>query len=188
MSRYFRLRDNMTIPGRWVLGAPLDEQGRELDPWQFEKGRALELELIPRFPLLVQGQPLEFSGAAFGIFVVHGRFVRLCERMGLQHDVQFIPTRVEGQSEPYFILNPLRIARCIDEARCEEVEHWRPEHGEPERVGEYRAIHGLKVDPARAAGAHIFRPWGWTVALIVSEELKKALEQEAITGTKFIEV
>ena len=187
MPRYFRLRDDMTLPGRWVLGAPLDEQGKEIDPWQFEKGRALELSSPPRFPLLVRGQPLDFSGAAFGILVVHGRLVRLFEQQGWRQEVQFIPAQVEEHPEPYFILNTLRTIRCIDEARSGEIEYWRPEHGEPERVGMYRSVHGLKVDPAKIEGASIFRTWGWNVAVIVSEHVKQVLEQERITGAKFVE-
>ncbi|HLL06523.1 MAG TPA: DUF1629 domain-containing protein [Myxococcaceae bacterium] len=188
MSRYFRLRDDMKIPGRWALGAPIDPVGREIDPWQFEKGRVVELDFTPRFPSLVSGAPLEFSCAAFGIPLVHGRFVRLFEQRGLQHEVQFIPARIDDVSEPYFILNALRTLRCIDEARSEEIEYWRPEHGEPERVGEYRAVYGLKIDPAKAAGADIFRTWGWSVALIASEHLKQVLEEERITGMKFTAV
>ncbi|HEX8705288.1 MAG TPA: DUF1629 domain-containing protein [Myxococcaceae bacterium] len=188
MSRYFRLRDDMKLPGRWALGAPLDLEGRELNPWQFEKGRVLELGFVPRFPVLAHGAPLEFSNAAFGIPLVHGRVVQVFDRLGLRHDVQFIPAHVEGASEPYFILNALRTLRCIDEARSEEIEYWKPEHGEPERIGEYRAVYGLKIDPAKAVGADIFRTWGWSVALIVSEHLKQMLEKERITGPKFTAV
>jgi hypothetical protein len=188
MSRYYRLRDDMKFPGRWALGAPVDAQGQEINPWQFEKGLVLDLDGTPRFPLLVRGVPLEFSAAAFGIPVVHARFVQLFEHLESRQDVQFIPARVESHSEPYFILNALRTLQCIDETRSEEIEYWKPEHGEPERVGEYRAVYGLKVDPTKAAGADIFRTWGWTVALIVSEHLKQVLEKERITGTKFTAV
>jgi hypothetical protein len=188
MTRYFRLRDDMSIPGRWVLGAPLDALGKEMDPWQFERGHALEPGFPPRFPLLVPGQPLDFSGAAFGILVVHKRFVQLFERHGWQQEVQFIPAHVDEQPEPYFILNTLRTIKCIDERRSGEIDYWRPEHGEPGRIGMYRAVHGLKVDPTRVEGANIFRTWGWNVALIVSEDLKRALEGNHVTGVKFVEV
>jgi hypothetical protein len=45
----------------------------------------------------------------------------------------------------------------------------------------------LKVDPTKIGDADIFRTWGWEVAIIVSERLKAALEQEGFTGMKFIE-
>lgn len=188
MPSYFRLRDDMKAPGRWVLGAPLDPTGGEIDPWQFEKGKPLELGFTPGFPLLVQGRPLEFSCAAFGIPVVHGRSVQLFERLNLQQEVRFIPVRVADFLEPNFILNTLRTVRCIDEVRSQDIEHWRPEHGEPDRVGEYRAVHGLKVDPTKIGDARIFRTWGWSTALIIAEDIKQALETEGLTGTRFVEV
>jgi hypothetical protein len=34
----------------------------------------------------------------------------------------------------------------------------------------------------------VFRTWGWDLALIVSEDLKQALERQGVTGVKFTEV
>ncbi|HYO51329.1 imm11 family protein [Archangium sp.] len=186
MNEYFDLWDDMRIPGRWHLGGPVDEQSREVNPWQFKEGRFLELEVTPIFRLDPAGHPLDFTLAGFTIPLVHSRVVPLLERLGLQNEVQFIEAQVEGQSEPYWILNALRIIRCIDDARCEEVRFWEPKHGVPSRVGEYRNVAGLKVDPAKAEGADIFRPWGWTGALIVSERIKLAMESAGITGPRFI--
>jgi hypothetical protein len=70
------------------------------------------------------------------------------------------------------------------------LRHPIDEHGQkvnPEKVGEYRVVAGMRIDPEKAAGAHIFRPWGWTMALVVSEYLKQALEREGITGTRSTE-
>jgi hypothetical protein len=36
--------------------------------------------------------------------------------------------------------------------------------------------------------AQIFRPWGWQVALIVSERVKRTLEEDSVTGVRFKEV
>ena len=47
---------------------------------------------------------------------------------------------------------------------------------------------GLRIDPTKVGDAHLFRPWGWTMVLIVSEKLKQALEREGLTGTRFTEV
>jgi hypothetical protein len=100
-----------------------------------------------------------------------------------------IPVKVESQQpDSYFILNILRVVRCIDDAACEEVKYWRPEHGQPELVGEYRAISGLRINPSQVEATHLFRPWGWPVALVVSEEVKSALERVGTTGTSFVDV
>jgi hypothetical protein len=187
MPRYYDLRDDRRSQTRWHLGTPLDERGQELDVWQFFDCQSLDLGCVPRFPLDVPGEPLEFCWAAFSIPVVHQRFVEIFQRLRIQ-DVQFIPTQVDGHTGPYFILNTLREIRCIDDARCEEVKYWRPEDGQPEKLGEYRYIHGLRIDPSKVGDARIFRTWGWDIALIVSEDLKQAIEAEGITGTRFVEV
>jgi hypothetical protein len=187
MNRFFDLMDDRRIPGRWHLGSLEDEQGRKISPWQFEKGRTLDLGCVPRFPLQHPGQPLDFTWAAFSIPVVSSRFVQVFERLGLL-EVQFLPARVENHPEPAFILNALSVVRCIDDARCEEVRYWKPEDERPDKLGEYRAVHGLKVDPSLVGSARVFRPWGWRVALLLSQQVKDALEHAQLSGTRFVEV
>ncbi|WPB78792.1 hypothetical protein KYC5002_06450 [Archangium violaceum] len=169
-------------------GGHEDDDERELfDTWRFNEGRVLEIERPICLSVKPTGVAIEYT-ESMGIPVVHRRVVSLFERLGLQKEVQFIPVEVEGQAEPWFILNALQVIRCIDDARCDEVFYWGPEDGEPDRIGEYSNVRGLKVDPEKIGGAHIFRPWGWLVVLIVSERVKRAMEEEGITGTKFIEV
>jgi hypothetical protein len=187
MPRYFELEDDLYHPGRWHLRSPLDEQGERINPWQFFKGRQLALQGLVRLPVKPNGVALDFSWAGVSIPVVHGRFVQLFERLGVQ-DVQFILVEVEGHVGPFFILNTLCTIRCIDDARCEEVHYWKPEDGQPEKVGRYRVVTGLRIDPTKVGDARIFRTWGWSQGLIVSEDLKQALEAEHITGTRFVEV
>ena len=187
MLRYYELEDDRRSPSRWHLGSPVDERGRKVDPWQFRKGMLLEPDGVLRFSLDVPGEPLDFCWAAFAIPVVHGRVVQLFERLSLQ-DVQFIPVQVEAHPGPYFILNALRIIPCIDEAQSEEVEHWRAEDGQPEKIGEYRSIGSMRIDPAKAGDAQIFRPWGWRISLIVSELIRQAMEAERVSGARFVEV
>jgi hypothetical protein len=199
LMNYYEIYDNVYIPGRWHLRMPLfkdgeakgareDDDERELfDTWRFKEGRVLEIEGPIRLAMKPAGLALEFSHA-MGIPIVHRRVVSLFERLGLQKEVQFIPVEVEGQTEPWFILNALQIIRCIDDARCEEVLYWQPEDNRPDKEGQYRNVAGLKVDPEKIGGAHIFRPWGWRVVLLVSEHVKQAMEAEGITGIKFIEV
>jgi len=187
MPGYFDLTDNMRIRGRWHLRSPVDEAGQTINPWPFCKGLRVEPHGVIRFPVKPDGVTMEFTLASFAIPVVHERVVHLFERQGIA-DVQFIPVQVEGHEGPYFILNTLRTLRCIDDARSREVRYFTPEDGQPEKVGKYRVVSGMRIDPTKAGDARIFRPWGWPVALIVSEELKEAMEAEDITGTKFEEV
>ncbi|WP_306818792.1 imm11 family protein [Archangium lipolyticum] len=187
-ERYFDLSDDLHVAGRWHLSAPdVDENGREIDPWQFKDGVAVELEAMPVLSMVRPGRALDFSMTGLTVPLVHGRVVSLFERLGIAQDVQFIPVRVEGFAEPYFLLNALRVIRCIDDARCEEVLYWRPEDNRPDKSGQYRNVRGLKVDPTKVGAVSVFRPWGWTVVLIVTEQVKLAMESEGITGARFRE-
>lgn len=69
-----------------------------------------------------------------------------------------------------------------------ELGHPLDEDGMPEKVGTYSSVSGMRINPAKVEGSKVFRTSGWTVALIVSEEIKEALGRAGITGTKFTEV
>jgi len=145
------------------------------------------LEGRPVLGISHAGVPLDFSLTELATPVVTGRVVSLFEQLELGNEVQFIPALVEGQAEPYFILNVLHVIRCIDDARCEEVGYWTPEDGIPELVGKYEKVRGLKVDPASMGDVSICRPWGWTGAIIITERIKLAMERAGITGTRLRE-
>jgi hypothetical protein len=102
-------------------------------------------------------------------------------------DVQFIPADIAGQADHYLVLVATRLIRCIDE-EASEVSFWTPEHGVPEKVGQYMGVDRMRIDKVKAGNANVFRPEGWTTALIVSGEIKAALEHMGATGTKFTEV
>jgi hypothetical protein len=186
MPKYYELEDNLYHPGRWHLRNPVDEHGQLINSWQFFEGRRLDLQETTRFPVKPDGVELDFCLAGVSVPVVNSRVVQVFELLGIQ-EVQFLPVQVEKHVGPYFILNALRILRSIDEPRCAEVQYWEPKHGQPEKVGEYRYVRGMRIDPTKVEGARIFRPWGWTLTLVVSEDLKEALEREGLTGTKFTE-
>lgn len=184
---YYELYDNMRIRNRWHLRMPVDTRGEWIDTWQFNEGRVLDLPGPIRFPVDPMGVVLEYT-LSMGIPVVHRRVVSVFERLGMEKEVQFIPAQVDGQTEPWFILNTLQVIRCIDDARCEEVSYWQPEDERPDKLGEYQNVRGLKVDPARIGSANVFRPWGWLVTLLVSERVKQALGEAHITGIDFTPV
>jgi hypothetical protein len=186
--RYYELFFDSRVRKQWVLADPIDEQGEELDPWQFFSGHPITLSGTPRISLAAPGCAFDFSFTTLSIPLVHGRLVPLFERLGLQQQIQLLPAEVMGQTEPYFIVNVLRIIQCIDDARCERVEYWRPEDGAPDRVGDYRLVRGLRIDPCQAGDADIFRPRGWSSVILVSERLKQVLEDHQVAGIRFTQV
>ncbi len=185
--RYFELFDDMRILDRWEFDSPLDKDGQEIWHGQFSRGMPLEIRTPASIPLYSPGRALDYTTTALGIPVVHAKFREAFERLRIQDQLQFFPTTIEGQPDSYFLVNVLRVIRCIDDAKCEAVFHYTEEDEEPDRVGEYRNVRGLRIDSRQVGTCHIFRPWGWQLAVIVSERVKEALEA-SITGARFREV
>jgi hypothetical protein len=186
-KRYFKLSDDVHVSGRWELGAPLDQGGQKVWTWLFMRGEPFALTARLRVPLSRPGKPLEFSEAGAAVPIVHEKVRSILTRVA-PSDVQLIPAEVQAQGEGYFALNALRKVKCIDDAVCEEVQLWTTEDGQPDLVGEYRVVAGMRIDPMKVGDAKVFRPWGWPVVLIVSEEIKEVMEREGVTGVKFQEV
>ncbi|SEL15822.1 Suppressor of fused protein (SUFU) [Stigmatella aurantiaca] len=187
--RYFKLSDDMSLQGRWLLGDPTDSQGQEVDdPWQFKAGCPVAIEERLKIPIYHPGSPLDFTLTDVGgAPVVHKRIASIFAELA-PDNVQVIPVDVDGLLEPYCILVVTRLIRCIDDNISEEVRYWKPEDGRPEKVGKYRAVYGMRIDPAKVGDAKVFRTWGWTGTVIVSEDIKEALERAGVTGAKFEEV
>jgi hypothetical protein len=185
-QRFFRLADDVYVPHRWHLDTPIDSQGRRVHDWDFKRGTPVHVEGRLKIPIETAGRPLDFTEAGIRIPVVHVKVASmLAERA--PGDVQLIPAEIEGHPEQYLVLVATRLLRCIDE-QASRILRWTPEDGEPDRVGQYRDVRDMRIDRAKVGNAKVFRPEGWEVALVVSEEIKDAMEALGTTGTRFQEV
>jgi hypothetical protein len=186
--RYFKLCEDVHVPGRWELDTPVDSTGRELGSWLFLRGEPVHVEGPLHLRSFQPGKPIDFSLADAGsIPIVHSKVADTLARMA-PLDVQLFPVKVDSQPEPYLLVNATRIVKCIDDEASEEVVYWKPEDGVPEKVGTYFSVSGMRIDPTRVGDAKVFRTWGWHIALIVSEDIKEALERTGATGMRFEEV
>ncbi|NOJ51125.1 hypothetical protein HK404_00770 [Myxococcus xanthus] len=100
-------------------------------------------------------------------------------------DVQLFPVSIEGEPERYFVVNAIRVVDAIDEARCREVHHYDEDEPSPDYPGEYNWIYGLRIDPSKTEGAHVFRLKKFKIAFIVSEDIKNELERVGNLGVSF---
>jgi hypothetical protein len=185
-QRFFRLADNVYVPRRWHLGTPIDNQGSNVHDWDFTRGAPVHVEGRLMIPIKVAGKPLDFSEAGLGIPVVHVKVASMLAEHA-PGDVQLIPADIKGQPDQYLVLVATRLIRCIDE-EASKVRFWTPEHGVPDKVGHYIAVDHLRIDKRKVGNATVFRPEGWSSTLIVSGEIKDALERMGATGTRFEEV
>lgn len=185
-QRFFVLADDVNVPHRWHLDTPRDSQGRQVDDREFTRGTPIHIPDRLRIPVEIAGKPLDYTEANVGLPVVHVRVASVFAELA-PDDVQLIPVDVEGQPDQYLILVASRLIRCIDE-RASRIELWTHEDGVPHMVGQYSSVRDLRIDKAKVGGAKVFRPEGWEVTLIISGEIKDALDRMGATGTRFEEV
>ena len=185
--RFFELHDDVYIPNQWHLDSPTDSQGHAVeDPGQFKRGTPVGVKERLKIPVEIHGRTLDFTEAGLRIPVVHVKVASVFTKLA-PNDVQLIPVDIEGQPEQYLILVATRRVRCIDE-KASRIQYWTPEDGLPHKVGKYLLVHDMRIDKAKVGDAKVFRPEGWAGSLIVSEDIKTALERVGATGVKFEEV
>src|SRR6218665_326886 len=184
--RFFDLNIDVDVPGRWSLANPTNLEGQRIeDIWQFIEGRRVADPGLLRIPIFRPGRPLDIEFAGAGQTPIVSARVASVFREMAHGDVQLFPVEVEGNPEPYHLLNVARAVRCIDDAACEEVRLWTPENRQPEKVGRYRVVSGLRTDKSQVGGERVFRLWGWSSPIIVDEEIKDALDRTGILGGRF---
>jgi hypothetical protein len=187
-SRYFLLKEDVKA-GAWFLGDPVDALGQKVeDIWAFTEGRPVQVHGRLNIPIIEPGRRLEFSVAGVGATpIVHVRVASILAELA-QDDVQLIPVDVEGCPDQFLMLMATKLVRCIDETASREVQRYGPDDGRPEKLGQYQSVAGLRIDSAQVGDARVFRTWGWTIALVVSEDIKNALERAKVEGATFEEV
>ena len=182
MARYHQLRDDMTSPARWHLGEILSADGDEplLDDGQVCEKGALVAEVTHPGPVL------SFSLTSFNTPIVSGPLARAIGPIAGM-DVQCLPVVIAGQSG-FQVMNVVRVVDCLDEEHSEFLK-WTERDHRPDLVGRYKQVVNLRLDRSRIpADANFFRVARWTVALIVSDAVRKAMENVGCDGAKFIPV
>ncbi|HZH77227.1 MAG TPA: hypothetical protein VEY88_14450, partial [Archangium sp.] len=127
----------------------MDQQGKGIWTWLFRRGESAPVEGTIRIPLYVPGKPLDFSLiAGASIPVVHAKVAAVFAELA-PDDVQLIPVEVDGQSEPYVLVNITRVVKCIDDEASDSVSYWKPEDGRPDKTGQYDCVIGMRIDPSK---------------------------------------
>lgn len=121
----------------------------------------------------------DFNLASFDVPIVSKRFAQLFQTLG-REVVQLIPLQSPCNGELY-ILNVLSRIPALDESRSLFTK-WEASDGRPDRMGQYRMVAELKVDPHNARGNDVFRIEGWDVPLIVSERLVNLAQEQGMKG------
>lgn len=173
----------------WFLGLPKNSDGKELEPWDFVTGKPFAGRDGPfTAPIKETGTRAAISFGAFDILYASGIMAdRLLQVVGAD-EIQLIPVAISGVDDGFSIINVLQRIKCVDEEKS-VFEKWLPGNSaRPDKAGEYKMIEKLRVEPVLAQGRHIFRLWGWSQAVVVSERVKEVVEAYGSADTVFIPV
>ncbi|WP_375744542.1 hypothetical protein NR800_06980 [Corallococcus interemptor] len=184
MERQFYWVEMGAVP-QWLIDTPTRGSGEAFDePWMFAEGRVLTDPGPLKTQISHPGVKRVFVFSVIEKAPIVSEAIANVFRTLAPDDVQLFPVTLEGEPERYFVVNATKVVDAMDEAQCEEVQHYR-EGTFPEFAGQYRWIYGLRIDPAKTEGAHVFRLKKFKTAFIVSEKVKNALEAVGNLGVSF---
>lgn len=171
---------------QWLIETPTRDSGEAFDePWMFADGRVLEELGQMKSQVSTPGEKRAFVLSVIERAPIASEAIADVFKTLAPNDVQLLPVSIEGAPERYFVVNATKVVDCIDEAQCREVQHYDEDDPSPEYEGEYRWIYGLRIDPSKTEGAHVFRLKKFKIAFIVSEDVKNALERVGNLGVSF---
>jgi hypothetical protein len=175
---YFELYDDMSTDQRWYLDDPAGPSGEWLNSalvscLHYEGPTPLTCRVFH------SGPHLELTMAQNYVPVVNERVAGIITKHA-EGDVQLISARASESDEKLWVVNILANPDCIDEAHSADVRRYTAADGEPDRIGEYKVVGGMRIDPARTGGHAIFRPRGWWVVVVVNETLGNALKEAGV--------
>jgi hypothetical protein len=179
-GNFYRLLADPAATSRWHVKSPLDPSGNEVDPRSFTQGVPVDSLLPLTLPLRRSGDEVDFNFCDFHMIVTPASVnTRLQAFAGSA--IQRIPVAIDSRKGEFEILNVCDLVPCVDESRS-LFTRWTGEDGRPDKVGQFRMIVKLKIDPAAAAGHEIIRVADWPIALIASENVKHLLEALNVSG------
>ena len=183
---YFMWTFSPTILNGWFLDEPCLANGDVVDPWTFNKCDVYKFDgEVLSVAKYQEGNQVEVSFGAFDLLYANTTIASTISKIST-NDVQLVPVKVDSATEEFFLVNVLTEIKCIDEIRSELTKWEAGNISRPDKIGQYRSFVKLYIDPATAEGHHIFRPWGWHGALIVSEVLKHEIERIGVADTIFV--
>lgn len=167
--------------GRWWLEEPKLEGGRELPSGFASRGRAVEskgplVTAVMREPV---GLPTDFTFAVLDTPIVSKRAHELLRGL-VGADAQFIPVTVEARSEQFMVFNVLASHACLD---MEKSLYRTFEVGKDRKT--MILLQKAMLQAERAPQHGVFRLAEAPSCLLVSREVKAALERERISGITF---
>jgi len=182
--KYYRILDDLDCCSRWFLGDV--NFSDKWSFWNYVTVRELpSVDTDLTISIRQDGNRLDLTMADFEILIANNSVAELF----LDNDVLKVPIKITPrESATHFVLVIKKELDCINRENSvfsiwEEGNNIRPD-----KAGQYRNFQKMFVDPGKIEELDIFRIKGFNVAVIVSERIKIAFENQGLTGVKFKEV
>jgi len=163
----------------WVVSEPMGEA-----PIDLSECKPMDASNRVRLIVYADGRRVDFNETSYCAIVASDRLADLLRRI-VPSEVQFLPATVAGDDGSWSVVNVLSRVDCIDHKRS-KITYYPANHAE--HPGEPRGVLRLVLDPNRIGDRHFLRPRGWEVATVVSETVKRAMEDNLMTGMQFVPV
>jgi hypothetical protein len=192
---------------RWLhVGEAIE--GTEWQPWVVELQLSLDSEYALQAGTSVAAEGLAFTGICdvgkatdfpFTIPqlpVASQRLLSIIRGAGRQW-TEFLPLGLaypDGKPGPtgYAVVNILQTIDCLHR-KYSDYEAYTTQNlttweRQPHLLGQFRQVRDLVLDQRQLRDHPIFRVWGWSSTIVVRADLKRAMDDEGITGCIFEEL
>lgn len=186
--KYFQIdADDQHYSDRWFLDDPRDKRGDVLDPREFTYGRKYVGPKPSNVPVDPPGRTIAFNMGAFDMPVVSTEIGNVLTKIA-KADIELFPVTVgPSKQKGWEILNAVQQIHCVDE-KASQFTRFGKDAPQKRLIGKYEMFLKLRIDPDKAAGHHVFRIEDWVVALIVSDDVRRALMPIKNLGIVFLPV
>jgi hypothetical protein len=176
--RYYRVQVAPDVGQQWFPNEPIGPDGVSVDARIFT-----DCTKYDGPPLVLRtrqsGRRFQINLGPFDMPIIDVDFGDKLVRLA-SNDLQLVAAKIDGKDLAY-IVNVLTCCDCIDEARTIGTK-WTPADSRPEKVGKYRMIVHLFVDPSRVGDSDVFRIRHWETPLIISERVASNLTERELDG------
>jgi len=111
---------------------------------------------------------------AFDIVYADPRLSEAIEEI-VRDDIQRIPLSIINRIEDQEIINIVREVDCFSESETTAFSRWTAADGRPEKIGDYKRVGGLRIDPEKVGDADIFRISRYNMPVIVSGRIRQLI-------------
>ncbi|MCW9715922.1 imm11 family protein [Avibacterium sp. 21-594] len=183
--KYYRLSEDMEILNKWYLGEINDSL--YIEQWGFTMFPHYSIDKEMSVPIEIHGIKTDFTeNLVYGVPILSPK----AKDVLLHYDIIFSAVNVldNGRFFSTYYAIGVDIIDAIDEEKSKYIKYKKDDPVRPDREGDYKYFDKIVLNSSKIDGKHIFRIKGYSIYLVISEELKLRIESAGLTGFYFEEI